>query len=550
MTQGDPREAEPAPTRIARATRKRISDEPIVNALHAWAPEIVLLLYAAGMAYMSFVPFDLTNAPSAGVDRGVFLGLPVPSFNMPDILVNIAMYAPLGAAAMLAGRRRGWRRLTAGLLAVAAVAAMAYAIEFGQRYVESRVSSGVDLTCNVLGAALGAVFVALWEQPVHSAIQRVRRSLIRDGRVLAVNGFVCAVLLVQLRPFDIVVDPIHTAYGLRHASVSPVARWNGLPADVSRSVIEGRRVGTHELARVQWEYCLDRIVDVALYAGVGALVWLSQARRFRQQRTSLFLWCGFVTVSLAVMVMLLRVFLISHGLDTAQLSCGVLGWLVGMIGVRLLPPADPTEIDGNAPEALADPRRWAPGHAAAIGCIAVCLLVVMYELIPFDFQPRRHSGVGRQMGAIWVPLYGHFLSRPNDAFYDLSGKFLRYACLAAGLAMLLRRLPRLRWRIHLAVTVVATALLATLFQAAHVFSPSRHTDVTTVLIAIVAAATSAVALRWWIDYRACLTGRFVSDLLTTQLIDGPSFDPEKARLPRSRRGDACPTVPAESRPPD
>ena len=550
MTQSDSRDAQPAPTRIDRATGKRISDEPIVNALHARAPEIALLLYAAGMAYMSFVPFDLAITPNAGVNRVAILGLPVPSFNMPDILVNIAMYAPLGAAAMLAGRRRGWRRLTAGALAVVAVAAMAYAIEFGQRYVESRVSSWVDLTCNVLGAALGAVFVALWEQPVHSAIQRVRRSLIRDGRVLAVNGFVCALLLVQLRPFDIVVDPIHTAYGLRHAAVSPVARWSGLPADVSRSVVDGRRVGMHELSRVRWEYCLDRIVDVALYAGVGALVWLSQARRFRRQRTRLFLWCGFVTVSLAVMVMLLRVFLISHGLDTAQLSCGVLGWLVGMMGVRFLHPADPTEIDDNAREAPADPRRWAPGHAAALGCLAVCLLVVMYELIPFDFQPRRHAGVGRQMGAIWVPLYGHFLSRPNDAFYDLSGKFLRYACLAAGLAMLLRRLPRFRWRIHLAITVVMTASLATLFQAAHVFSPSRYTDVTTVLIAIVAAATSAVALRWWIDYRACLIGRYVNDRLTTQLIDGPSFDPEEARLPRSRRSDASPTAQAESRPPD
>ncbi len=175
MTQGDSRDAQPAPTRIDRPNGNRISDEPIVNALHARAPEIVLLLYAAGMAYMSFVPFDLTVAPSAVVSRGAFLGLPVPSFNMPDILVNIAMYAPLGAAAMLAGRRRGWRRLTSGALAVVAVAAMAYAIEFGQRYVESRVSSWVDLTCNVLGAALGAVFVALWEQPVHSVIQRVRQ---------------------------------------------------------------------------------------------------------------------------------------------------------------------------------------------------------------------------------------------------------------------------------------------------------------------------------------------------------------------------------------
>lgn len=548
MTDSDSPVASSGPTAPQGVRPAKISNEPLINAVHRWGPEIAFLICVLGMVYMSFVPFDLQRTPTRAGDAAALLGLPVAAFNMPDILANIGVYFPLGGCAMLVARRRGLRPFTAGVAALVPIGVMSYAVEFGQQYVASRVSSSVDLTANVLGALLGIVFAGLWEAPIHRMIRRARRSFRHDQWSVMSKAFVCAVLVVALRPYDIVVDPIHTAYGLRHAEVGPLARWSGLEQEVEQAVATGRRVGMHELPRVQWEYVLDRCVDVVIYAAVTLLMALSLSTRFRS-RVRLLLSAGFVTLSLACLITLIRIFLISRGLDTAHWVCAVVGWMVGgavalpLVGRGLSLSRPDVAREESAKSGM--PAAWT--LAACCGAIAV---VMLYELVPFDFRAGALSDGDGYGSVIWIPLYGHFHSRPNDAVFDVSGKLLRYGCMAACLATLLRCFSNRPWQVRLWLTILATAIAATGFQFVHLASPSRFTDVTTVLLAICAAAAGAIGAQWLTDYRASLAGRVVYDHLTSRLVEGDSFDKESAIRPPSRRSGASPTDSVESRQPN
>lgn len=526
-----------------------ISPEPLINAIHRWGLELLFALYAVGMVYMSFVPFDVNPMRPGHGGPPTWYGLPTPGFNMPDILANIGAYFPMGGFAFLVVRRRKLGRIACAALVLAGVAVLSYTIEYGQRFVMSRVSSWVDVTSNLLGAALGVAFAGLWEDAIARILRRARHSVRREPWGALTKVFVCAVLLIQLRPYDVVVDPVHTTYALRHADIRPTARWVGLPDEVAVAVGRGRRDGMHELRRVQWEYGLDRFVDITLYAAVSALTVLSLATAFGRHRARLFLWAGFVTVSLAVIVTLIRIYLISHGLDTAHLVCGVVGWPIGCLVARRFRAAAvvPSGSERTAESfRLGTDGRWMPGRWALLGAVGVIAVIAAYELVPFDFGITGAS-LGKRHGWMnWVPFSSHFQSRMNDAIYDISGKTLRYGLLAVCVALILRRVSRRSWRVRLVLAVSTICAAATLVQVLHLWSPSRHSDVTTIILAAMGGLGGAVGLRWLIDCHRVLTHRVADDLLTTRLIEGATFDKGSAVMPHSPHTGASPTDQVES----
>lgn len=519
-----------------------ISDEPLVNFVHRWAPELVFGLYLLGMVYLSFVPFDLTPGAGAGEVGWTAIGLPMAGFNMPDILSNLLAYVPLGGFAYVVARRWRLGRLAACACAIGLSAATSYGVEFCQQYVGARVSSLVDFTSNTLGATLGIVGFGLWED----AFRRIGRRLIASAAhhtwIVLANVFLCAVLLVQLRPYDVVIDPVHTAYALRHADVSPMARWDGLRTQIATEVEEGRRVDMGDYRRARWEYLLDRLADTAAYGVTTMLVVLSLAARFGRRRLALHAWAGFVTISLACMIMLIRMFLVSHGLDTSQMACGLLGALLGSLGVdRFLRRIAPDELARRA-----SPARVLSSNAVLAAAGGVAAMVLLYEVAPFDFGESdvQWSAAARSMNVI--PFFAHFQSRPNDAVYDISGDVLRYAFLGAALALLLRRVVRWSWMRQLGATLLACTGVAALMQFLYLTSPTRFSDATTVLLGSFGAFVGAVGLRWLIDYHTAGCVVYVDDPLTAQLIEGKTYDKATAIRPRSSHSDASRTDQAES----
>lgn len=506
-----------------------LSSEPLINAIHRRLLDFLLAGLTFFLVYACFVPFDFTAPVDRTHDAYWYLGLRLRPINLPDILANISIYVPLGVMAGAVLRRRGMSRIATILILPFCGAALSLAVEYGQHFVRSRVPSWVDVSSNVIGISVGAALTIIFEawirRRVAGAIEEARRHWWQAVCRIAV----CAVLVVSLRPYDVVVDCYHTAAeAYRHGSVDPTHHWQSL-AGPSGETEWNPAVWT----RAQWEYALDTTVDVATYAVIAAMVVLGQYRN-RRSGAGLLLWSGFVTVSLSAMVTVVRIFLISYGLDTAHFFASLIGWPIG----------------GAAGFMMARRRfRTAAGQATnrpAWGAAAACamLVVAMYELVPFDIAPNGSSGFSRPC---LLPFFAHFNSRPNVALLDISGDLLRYAFFGAGIAVMLwarfgigglsaqdpristsgnrTSTPTLRWCSQLVIAMFGSAGAAAAFETLHMRMPSRQSDITTVFLALFGSFAGAVAVRWVIDVRRGLAVAFADDLLTHQLIVGETYEP-------------------------
>ncbi|MCG8405059.1 MAG: VanZ family protein [Phycisphaerales bacterium] len=493
----------------------RISEEPLIRAIHRRIVEIVFVIYAAFLAYISVVPFDLIGTPPPHSAPGFFFGIAVTGGNVPDIFVNIGIYLPLGALGWIVCRRLKLGRITAAAPAVLFAGLLSFAIEYGQRWIGSRVSSWVDVIANLLGAGMGVALLYIWSEPLRRLLDQGRASAQRNWWSAAAKATVCLLLVLHLRPYDVVVDIRHTAASLvRHADLSPVAAWNGLPEKVQSEINVGRRKGMPELSRVKWEYALDRIAEIAAYAALTVMLTLGlNAGKPNRKTLRTYAWAGFVVVSLAMIVTVIRIFLITHGLDTAHVCSGVLGWLIGCAAAWRM-----------SPSANRSSRFTLPLGLIRLAVVVALALSVLYELVPFDFKVENDVTKTSEGLFSSIPFALGFKSRPNDAFYDITGEMLRYGAIAICIAVSLSRWTRWRWRLQLTANVLLTAAACVVFEATHLIMESRHADVTTVLIAMFASFTGMIAVRWMVDYRQYLSVTVANDLLTSQLIDGESYD--------------------------
>jgi glycopeptide antibiotics resistance protein len=548
----------------------------LIRAVHRHAAEIALAVYAGFVAYVSFVPFDLTTSPPDRSGPGDVFGLGMTGISVADIFANLAFYVPLGALGFIALRRSRLGAVLSACVAVALAAMFSFGIEYGQHWLVSRVASWVDVITNVLGAGVGVIIVGAGYGECRRLLAGSRASARRNWWLAVSKVAVCGVLLVHLRPFDVAVDLFHTAAAVRYADVSPLAAWHGLEDKFEWDMRAGRRASQSELARMRWDYALDRTTDVAGYAGLTVLLAFGVAPQFLRRRGMMFAWIGFIIVSLATMITVIRIFLISHGLDTAHVFCGVAGWLLGcalpwskIAGQTTGFPGrgEQTVYDDKARAAMASPvpsgerhprsipsptpggdgapapsgERQLPRSLQNTAMILALILCAVYELVPFDFVP----GASRHVGLVdlfrRVPFAMQLAGRPNDAFYAMSGELLRYGAIGACLAVMMLRSKRWPWRGQLIGTILATGAVCLAFQLAHLNMASRHADVTALLLALAGAFAGGVAVRWARDYRAAINVIIHDDLLTGQLIEGETYDRIALSRPETPRSDASQT---------
>ena len=520
------------------------------------------LALTAGLVWLSLMPFDLTRTPTIvpGGDRYGLLYLNAANFL--DILANLAIYVPFGALACLALRACFAHRWFCAPAAVIVAACVSLGIEHAQYFLASRVPSWADVMCNVTGSALGAAIVVPAESFLSAVHHRFAKSARKNWWLVLTNFTVCLTILIHLRPFDVVIDIPSAAARLTRADLHPAATWNQLPKQCADDVMARRRSGMFELPRMQVEYLLDRIAEFAGYAGLTLLIWLgaglgrghcpdgqnksdgssvaaqSPPRLHPMPIIRTVAGSALVVMSTAFLITLLRSFLSSHGIDTAHLVTACAGWLVAcMIGLAL----SSRRQTAHSPAPITSVR----GIAVAAALIAISL-VAAYELAPLDFVWTGRAAGSVQRHANWLPFREHFFSNLNDAAFDISGDFLRYAAVAASVLYLLPAWIRRHRQLATWSTATITIAAACAAQCAHLFMPSQRADLTTVLLAGVAAFCVCTVRRWAIIYRDGVSSRYVNDLLTAQLIDGRSFEGARLTSPAKPRSDASPTRTSES----
>jgi VanZ family protein len=115
---------------------------------------------------------------------------------LKDILVNVALYVPLGASAYLALRSRRTGGVAAAA-AIAAGAALSLTVEFIQRWEPGRVPSVRDVLTNTAGTCIGTLVAAAGAK--YLAFQHVRKRS-ADGAATWLLGVMGAWLLVPFFP--------------------------------------------------------------------------------------------------------------------------------------------------------------------------------------------------------------------------------------------------------------------------------------------------------------------------------------------------------------
>lgn len=500
----------------------RISSEPIINFAFRWIADLAFAAFVLSIIYMSFVPFDLTlTQPDRGWRAGrVILGLSTSPFNLPDILANIAYYVPISMLGFFVFRRRvGW--FAASFAVLVGGAALSFGVEYGQQWTLSRVPAWPDFVANVLGLTLGLGLAYVLYPFARLFARSAGESLAADPIGSAAKLTLCMLVLIQVRPFDLATDVPRTVLNtVRYGDFRATARWELLTGSSSPKANPNLGRTITPSARSRHEYVMDQLATVAGYAALSCLMVLSMRKGRTAGRVPSLLWSGFVTISLAAIMTGLRVLMLSHGLDTMHLPCGIVGWLLGVLAARAI---DRAGHSSNGPR-------------LAIS-MAVAAWVIAYELIPFDFAWTSVSAARAAGRVTLLPMSAHFAGSVPNLVADLSGKFLRYGALAACLVAFLSAYRRLQWRRQSLLVAVATALVVGVMQFVHVYQPDRVCDVTNVLIAGFAACAAVVSLRAATDL-TCASPRLVDDMLTRQLIDGESYDKNAVTALRKRRSGA------------
>lgn len=501
---------------------RRISSDPIINWLHAHAAELAFATAALLLIGVSVLPLDFAPPPKGALFAPAWIRFWHAPLSKGDVIANIALYAPLGALGYLAARRAGWS--AAGGLALATGVGLSISLfcEGVQSMQWARTTSVVDVASNMLGAMLGAIGGGLLRPFARSRRELMRQEIRSQPWSAAAKVAACLIVLIQLRPYDLLMDARDIGRGLRVASLSPMHEWESLSQ--AKRLARRPQLTEAEAARARWEYVLERSADAAMYAIYAGLTAGAIRRTRGFGRFNAAIYATSATLILSGMIGVLRIFEPSRGLDTSHIASGLFGGLIGAL------------IGGRRP--AGDTLRISRVTLIAAAYV-VCAVIVLRGLAPLWPDISRHAVSAKYHAVRLIPFASSLSSRPNDSLLDLSGKLLPYVALGwlAAAALHLRGHPWRRWMIRYAALCAA---MAATIEAAHLCIATRRCDATPVFLAFTGVLLGGAAARWAADYWRFCRIRVVEDRLTSELLTGPGFDKRTAiAAPRSKPDSAA-----------
>lgn len=162
--------------------------------------------YTLLIAYACLHP--LTGWRASGLPLFDYLTAPFPKYyRTEDLVLNVLGYLPLGFVLVAALPQR-IGRTGAVVLATVMAALLSFTIETVQNFLPTRISSNVDLACNIAGAFIGALLGTLFGRRVFDRqgwLHRWRSTRIIPGRTGDLGLILLALwMLTQLMPESMV----------------------------------------------------------------------------------------------------------------------------------------------------------------------------------------------------------------------------------------------------------------------------------------------------------------------------------------------------------
>jgi VanZ family protein len=133
----------------------KTQDLPHQQASAEWSNRIIILSLM-GIADLTFFPFQFHLVANYDFHRSPFLlGMSTKPSHDLDFFLNVLLFVPFGFGLCAQARKRGSRRWTSLLVALAVGAGVSYVVEFLQLYIPSRDSGWTDVISNTTGSVAG-----------------------------------------------------------------------------------------------------------------------------------------------------------------------------------------------------------------------------------------------------------------------------------------------------------------------------------------------------------------------------------------------------------
>jgi len=270
-----------------------------------FAAPLLLAVFVGLIAYVSLFPFRFDPHGPSLLEALRYLKWERASRS--DMFENVLLYLPFGFCAVLTFEPRLGRR-AAVILAVPSGAALSLTMELLQASIATRVTSLTDLTCNAIGALVGALCGTAW----HLLGARLFPAANPKGRSGAVALTILA-LWVIARLWPLIPDP--RLQQLKRA-VRPLLTPRVEPAELAAFLLGWLVVAqaVFHLARRQ------RAVDLFLLVIAGVLV----GRTFTAGNALVSAEVAAIALLLPVLVALNR---LGDGARSASIAALLGGWL-------------------------------------------------------------------------------------------------------------------------------------------------------------------------------------------------------------------------------
>jgi VanZ family protein len=398
-------------------------------------PVVLLLGYLVFLAYGSFFPFNFTHDPQA---LARFLAHPVPRrVSLPDLAANLLLGVPFGVLMVWSGL--GGAGLASRIARVVPVdALLASAVELGQLFVPSRISSVVDVAAQVGGSLVGLLVMhGLLAGGARRPLgPRVASALGRRPALFVLLALVAVLAADALYPYAITLD------------VSTV--WHNVKGG------QWRPLGS--LARAFWP---DLLVEKLLaYAAVGVLARACLDGLPAASAATL-AWGG--ALALATTLEGAKVLIVGRAPNVDTIGLAALGALAG---VTVLPVLGRGSLV----------RR----HGPALLVAGAAALVIYEELTPFTFVGVAEALRTRWPRVEWVPFASYYGADFQSALFDFGKKLVLGGALGAALRAAWPR-PRL----------LLAAGLAAVLEGLQMFQPAHTASTTDVLLLYAGAVAGA-----------------------------------------------------------
>ena len=392
----------------------------------------------------TLLPFAFDTPPAGASEWFGLARVGWPASTTDDVVTNVAIYAPIGLMlSLLLGRyiRSHSRRV---LLATAAGLSMSLGLEWLQTMMSSRYASWIDVSMNGLGTLLGATAGVLV-----GSLGFIQDRLGRYARLrpwsTATAALTIGLMAYHLVPFDFVGSSLAMRRSLAQSNLWPIA------GDASADL---NSVG-------DWIGMLGYAGPFGLLAFVGVLGRRERGMSGSACRRALLTGIAVIPLSLEVA----QIFVGSHAFEVMDWVVGATGGAIGVIVAYV----------------------WCAGgrsvSAKAVFGVVACLQVA-YLLINSATSLDLGWSNATLSRLVWMPFAGHFARPFGPAMADLIGTAVTFVVLAGLIRGLRGGMDGIRRAMFVMLPVATVAASCELMQ---MFASSRTPDVTTPLIAVMAA---------------------------------------------------------------